>query len=183
MEAYMLERKGQSAFTLTELMIVVAIVGILASIAIPAFMRNARRAKTSEATVMVEKLSNGARAYFAEDHVAQGSTAALPAQYPVSQALTPATTCCSYPGFRCKDDPSVWSSAGWQALKFSLDDPHYFRFEFVSSGTGTDARFTARAYGDLDCDGVLSTFEMVGSVQADGTSTGQAGFYTDKILE
>ncbi len=43
--------------------------------------------------------------------------------------------------------------------------------------------FFADAFGDLNCDGVYSTFEMMGAVQADGSVTGQAGMFRDKELE
>lgn len=48
--------KCQAGFTLIELMVVVAIIGILAAVAIPAFMKNARKAKTAEATTNVKKM-------------------------------------------------------------------------------------------------------------------------------
>ena len=43
-------------FTLIELMIVVAIIGILAAVAIPAFMKYIRRSKTTEALMNVRKM-------------------------------------------------------------------------------------------------------------------------------
>ena len=43
------DRSRGSGFTLVELMIVVAIIGVLAAIAIPAFSRYVRKARTAEA--------------------------------------------------------------------------------------------------------------------------------------
>jgi len=42
--------------------------------------------------------------------------------------------------------------------------------------------FTARAYGDLDCDGEWSTFEMYGTAGGDGPSL-DAGIYRSNELE
>ena len=173
----------QAAFTLVELMIVVAIVGILSSVAVPAFMRNARKAKTSEARVMVERLYNNARSYFSEEYNARGSGSVLARQFPATEVLTPAISCCSSPGYRCAPSVAIWSTPSWIALKFAMTDPHYFRYAFVSSGTETSSQFSAQAYGDLNCDGTLSTFEMIGSVQSDGTVAGQGGFFINKEVE
>lgn len=43
-----------------------------------------------------------------------------------------------------------------------------FAFGVFASGKGAEASFTARAIGDLDCDGVHSTFELVGRVDGQG---------------
>ncbi len=69
--------KKAKGFTLIELMIVVAILGILAAIAIPALSKYMRRAKTSEAKVQIAKMFDGASAYFTETHVDRGAVALL----------------------------------------------------------------------------------------------------------
>jgi len=60
------ERKG---FTLIELMIVVAIIGILAAIAIPNFLRYQAKSKQSEAKVLLDGLFTSETSYFAEQNV------------------------------------------------------------------------------------------------------------------
>ena len=59
--------RNRKGFTLVELMIVVAIIGILAAIAIPAFLRAVKKSKTSEADGNVKKMVDGAKAYFTSE--------------------------------------------------------------------------------------------------------------------
>ena len=51
-------RRGQAGFTLIEVMIVVAIIGILASVAMPAFRDYSARAKVSEALIQLTNCRN-----------------------------------------------------------------------------------------------------------------------------
>ena len=60
--------KKQLGFTLIELMIVVAIIGILAAIAIPNFLRFQAKAKQSEARVVLSGIYTSETAYFAEQN-------------------------------------------------------------------------------------------------------------------
>jgi type IV pilus assembly protein PilA len=61
-----LSKKLRAGFTLIELMIVVAIIGILAAIAIPNFMRFQARSKQSEAKANLKSVFTSEKAYFGE---------------------------------------------------------------------------------------------------------------------
>ena len=65
-------QKAQQGFTLIELMIVVAIIGILAAIAIPAYQDYTIRAKVAEVIGMVA----GAKTNMYEDYASDGDMAA-----------------------------------------------------------------------------------------------------------
>jgi type IV pilus assembly protein PilA len=58
--------KGKKGFTLIELMIVVAIIGILAAIAIPNFLRFQAKSKQSEAKTNLGGIFTAQTSYFAE---------------------------------------------------------------------------------------------------------------------
>jgi len=60
--------KNEKGFTLIELMIVVAIIGILAAVAIPNFLRYQAKSKQSEARVILSGIYTSETAYFAEQN-------------------------------------------------------------------------------------------------------------------
>ena len=177
-----LRTKAQKGFTLIELMIVVAIIGILAAVAIPAFMKYIKKSKTSEARQFVKKIYEGAREYYMDRKGKRGAISPIPAQFPKpATARTPGKDVCCTGGEKCEPKASLWTTATWVALKFSVDDPHYYTYTYLVSGE----KYTARANGDLDCDKEYSTFEMFGeinSIYSDGPS-GSASIYREKDLE
>jgi len=61
-----MKRNNKKGFTLIELMIVVAIIGILAAVAIPAFVNYIKRSKTAEAASLLKSLTEGEIAYFSK---------------------------------------------------------------------------------------------------------------------
>ena len=61
-------KNRKKGFTLIALMIVVAIIGILAAIAIPSFMRFAAKSKQAEAKTILAGIYTGEESYFAEQN-------------------------------------------------------------------------------------------------------------------
>lgn len=90
--------KNQEGFTLIELMIVIAIIGILAAIAIPNFISYRRRSYNTAANADIKNLYTAAQAYYTDN----------PAGEPVLADLT------AY-GFRQTTDVTVDITAATQS--------------------------------------------------------------------
>lgn len=174
-------------FTLIELMIVVVILGLIAAVAIPEFMRYVRRSKSNEALINLRSIFDSAASYFSsasEGEYVNRTGVASPRQFPNTQASTPADRAfCEEPGRKFSPRDSDWVTPTWQALHFAVSDPHYFKYAFASAGLQKQAIFTAQANGDMDCDGQMSTFERVGSVDGAMNVVGGGGIYVHDELE
>ncbi len=122
-----------------------SVIGIAAAVAIPAFMKYTKKSKTSEARELLGVLQSSANRYVIEN-----------GKPPPPVGPTPPKGACCKSGEKCAPNPALWKEPGWEALMFSVDDPHFYSYEVRSDGTS----FTVLAYGDLDCDGNYSTFSM-----------------------
>ena len=181
------DRAGSRGFTLIEMMIVVAILGVLASIAIPAFIKYVRRAKTTEALMNLRKLFDGSVQYYERDHSDRAGQSITP-QFPGQGiAFGPAPNgnnpCCGQQGDKCAPDPDAWDGSVWHALNFAVDDPHYYWYWYKTTGVGTKARFTAMAMGNLNCNQAYATFERVGGIGPEGNVIGGSGVFSVRPLE
>ena len=156
----------------------VMILGLLASIAIPSYVRFIRRSKTSEAVVNVRRMFDGAVTCYQMDSVSREGEGQAP-RFPSSVGPTPVTnSCCSDNGItRCPANADLFTAFSWNKLNFSISDPHFYWYTFESKGDGATAQFTARASGNLDCDDVYSTFERLGYVDFTGGVSGGAGLF------
>lgn len=79
-----MQKTGQKAFTLIELMIVVAIIGILSAIAYPSYQEHIKTTKESEAKAALVSFASAMSQYYFDGMTYVGATTAIySAQVPV----------------------------------------------------------------------------------------------------
>jgi hypothetical protein len=124
------------------------------------------KAKSTEATMLIRRMASGARAYYLDPPFTGMSPAPPRFPGPSVGPTPPLGACCRQEKGRCAPNAELWEHPVWRALYFEVSDPHYYSYEYVVSDDGQS--FTAQAFGDLDCDGVYSTFAVIGHVEDDG---------------
>lgn len=134
--------------------VLIVLTGVLAAIAIPAFMSYLARAKVAEARSNLLSIHSGLAAAVAE----RGWTEAphIP--------RTPVEVGCG------SKTLVTWSDEdpGWSTIGFGPAEPLYYSYELQPL---PGRAYVIRATGDLDCDGTYSTFELRGHIDP---ATGQA---------
>jgi len=151
--------KRKHGFTITELMIAVVIIGVLAGLAIPSFTGYIYKARVTEATTFLTKIKQRQESYrneFGQYCAIDGNDWGT---------WNPA----GIPGI----DPVAWSAtAEWQQLGASPDGPIRFQYATIAGFPGDDPPadtnmnsddhwFAARAQGDLDGDGTDFFLEII----------------------
>ena len=141
--------RNRKGFTLVELMIVVAIIGILAAIAIPNFLQFRLKAKTSEAKSNLGAIRSTEVAYFAEWNY-----------WVAGQSITP-----SHAGTLAGTKAALDTTTNFSILGFAPEGAVFYSYQlqpnaaankFVVQSTG----MTIEAVGDLDVDSILSSFSV-----------------------
>jgi prepilin-type N-terminal cleavage/methylation domain-containing protein len=167
-----------SGFTTIELLIGVAIVSILATLAIPTFKSYVYRGRVNEAVTMLTEIKTRQEAYrgrFGNYAAVSGSGDWSTATY------TPSTV----PGVNAVAWPS---SAGWEELGLSAPGPVRFRYATVAGMPGstpptnsnldnTTFWYAAQAEGDLDGDGQTFILEVYSDSRVMyNSASGQGGW-------
>lgn len=123
-----------------------------------------------EAMETLGRVARGAAIYYVKPRGDEGGRMAC--QFPVgTDRVTSATSCCdpavNLAGTRdCDPRKLNWNKPIWRALDVTLDHPQPFVWVYEASGTFGAAGYTISAYADLDCDGVVSTFRLLGTGDA-----------------
>ena len=146
-------------------MIVVAIIGILAAVAVPGFMRYIKDSKTSEAKDNLKSISDGALTWFESEHDYKGDGFnPLSRIYPTSVEVGGGT---AYTGAETtstigenatvgqKNSPNAddtktkLGKAPWTQLKYQINKPFYYAYTYSASGLSNACTFGTAAVASL----------------------------------
>ncbi|MBF0224837.1 MAG: prepilin-type N-terminal cleavage/methylation domain-containing protein [Desulfobacterales bacterium] len=138
-----LVNKNSKGFTLIELMIVVAIIGILAAIAIPNFRNYQMKAKTAESKTNLGAIRGCEETYRADYDVFLNCAANPAAGVPgaAKAAFDTAPAAGTFPGMGFAPSGEVY-------------------YQYAVAGATADV-FTATATGDLDGDGATAVYTQI----------------------
>ena len=139
------------SLTPVELAAVVSALSTALAASAPTFLRELQASRMSEAIEGIEQIGAGAIAYSQDKDLA----ASFPSPAPLTPSEVPR-------GVTVEDPPEIWDTPTWTALDFRFDRPHRYAFQFDVVPDPSRIWFQASAHGDLNGDGILSTFQLVG---------------------
>jgi Tfp pilus assembly protein PilE len=156
-------RRKSRGFSLVELMNFLALAALLATLGMYGLARYVRHAKTAEAIGNVSAIAQAAGTFY------DGSDGRQPAgtkpeqakamrHFPPSARQTVPADAAAVKGKKYQSAIGDWSTAPWLDLQFKITQPQCYAYNFEASGAGATATSTITANGDLDGNGMISTF-------------------------
>jgi type IV pilus assembly protein PilA len=156
-------------------MVVVAIVGVLAALAIYGVRKYVASAKTSEARNALGQMAKDASTAYVRERMnstllpLQGTTGVVNVLCESATAVPSSPTVVR--GQKYQSSPTEWRGLGWDCLRFSMQDPQYYQYDYDVTGPGMNAgdSFVASAVGDLDGDTATARFYIRGELKPNPT--------------
>ena len=157
-------------FTLVELMITIAIIGVLSLLAVMGYSRWIKTSKTGEATAMLNSIKSSQEAYRNETNRYLNVSVSLPNTFDQDRF---------FPASAPNSSKVLWSTAncgsnkmcqGFQRLNVQGEGSVYYRYGVIAgmpgatslpdgfSAPGNDQWYLVKAIGDLDGNTVLSYY-------------------------
>ncbi len=172
------KRSSSRGLTLAELLGTLGFVSILGALAMYGVARYLRHSKTTEAVAQTSAIAQAACAFYNQSDANQpagtkpDAAKAMRHFPPSARASVPADEA-DVRGKRFQSGAGDWSTSPWLDMGFKIMTPQYFAYSFESQGSGPSAQATAIAHGDLDGNGVKSTFRITAA--PDDTLTAKVG--------
>jgi type IV pilus assembly protein PilA len=150
--------REEAGFTLVELLIVVALIGALAAIAIPNFLMYQARSRRSEAYVNLAAIARSQKSFFAEKDTYHDSELSWP-----DPALSPDGVLSTTKMTWDSDSEEHFAELGWhpEGQVFYSYESNTPLITGVAKNCECTLCFTATAYGDVDGDGFPSALMYV----------------------
>ena len=155
--------------------VVVTALGVLAAVVVPAFARYTARTRTAEAPRYLAAIALAETTYYVHSAERPDSTGALPPR----QFL--ATDPCPEGAPPAARRPGNWNAGTWPYLGLTAEGPVYYSYQVTTTGTAGSATATVIAHGDLDGDGITSTFLRTLSVTAGGDPVAGPLLYLNEL--
>ena len=158
-------------------MIVVAIVGILSMLAAYGVRKYIANSKTAEARNALGRMAGACAIAYEHENMASpvlaaGSSTGFTRTMCKGGSTSVPGSLSLVAGKKYQSTINDWNvdsagGSGFYCLHFTIDQPQYYMYSYATSGTVNPGdSFTATANGDLNGDGITSTFQLSGSITA-----------------